>query len=471
MQFDNLWQQLDRLLSVDKNARTRTEADEITLHLKTLVASPEGRSSIVQRLQLKGPFPGKERFLRELARGLDEFRPNETDSAAKERRELLRLGVSKSSGRKIEGHWDLLWLLVDSDDPDSAEIALISLMKVLPKKQSDLRDSLASLDSWQQTRPDRGVAILEAVQSKTIPPDFVERLERALTWQKGRVHQRAVGESDHTHSKETVAAPNSSVTKSASAVIADPVDERAVRPTSIPTEKAPIVAEKPATLILPVNEKEVSGGDVIPAAREAVVKKSRTATPRNEDATRDPLEACISEVNSVITSCFRKYADRANAATEGVAQTLQDVTLLSGQCNQLSEELSSVRGELQQEIEISRESRKRVTQLEHELSLREDEMRATRNEVSKLMEAVASARQEVQQVHDRADDDIHQIKLERDHAIRTFQSELWERLKLCLAEVLNEGDVNTSLTSDDHFFRRRLREIRAVLQEMQVPPY
>ena len=169
MQFDKLWQQLDLLLSVDKNARTLAEADEIRLHLKTLVTSPEGRSSIVQRLQSKGPFPGKEKFLRELARGLDEFRPNETDSAAKERSELLRLGVSKSSARKDEGHWDLLWLLVDSEDPDSAETALNSLTKVLPKKQSDLKDSLANLDSWQKTRPDRGVAILEACLLYTSP--------------------------------------------------------------------------------------------------------------------------------------------------------------------------------------------------------------------------------------------------------------------------------------------------------------
>src|SRR5262245_30426025 len=126
MDVEELWIQLDRLLAIDKGDRTQGQAEELYVSVETLVKSSDGRRSISKRLTSGAPFPGLERFLSDLARALDRFRVEKSDLV--EFHELLRTALFKSKN-DYAGHWQLLWLLINTGDPEAAKIAITSLAK------------------------------------------------------------------------------------------------------------------------------------------------------------------------------------------------------------------------------------------------------------------------------------------------------------------------------------------------------
>lgn len=469
MEVEEIWQQLDRLLEIDKNDRTQPQAEELYACIELLVTSTDGRRSIVKRLTSGAPFPGLERFLSDLGRALDGFHPDESDPSTSEVRELLRLAIFRSNNG-FAGHWQLLWLLINTRDPDAVKLTIASLTKK-QKKPRDLVATLANLDSWKKTRADRGLAILEAARGKETTPEFSDSLERAINWQRSRIGQSAVLSPHPPRSTEGIATANPTLGSTASTVSVNNETESVIPTSSVDLRHDASTTETPVV-------------DAVQFANEAAVrpKRNRVSKPVADDdtdavtsprelASRDPLEICIAEASRLVASCFRKYAEQTNAVAKDAEQDRHQIGLLRDQYNQLSNDLEAAREQLRREAERSQEIRQRSDRLERDIAQREGELAIARTEMQKLTEQVTAARQDVQRAHDRAEDDIHHIRLERDHALRTFQSELWDRIKLCLAEVLTETATGTSPSAEQEFFRRRLREIRDTLKEMNIPPY
>jgi chromosome segregation ATPase len=135
------------------------------------------------------------------------------------------------------------------------------------------------------------------------------------------------------------------------------------------------------------------------------------------------------------------------------------------------EELTRIRAELQAQQELTREYSAKADRLEQGLKDRSHELAATRDQVRQLEQQLAEARQEIEAARRRAEDYIHEATLARDNAVLSFQATLWDRLRACLVEVLDEDPHHAGLSPDQVFFRHRLQEIRDALRELGVPPY
>jgi hypothetical protein len=169
-----------------------------------------------------------------------------------------------------------------------------------------------------------------------------------------------------------------------------------------------------------------------------------------------------------------------------LAAVTQYVTDLHGRHTEarrrLDQELSDERARHRQEAEVLREQLRlaeeaaqvrlrQLDSLEQDLARREKEQEEAREEMERLTQQAAQHRNEVEAVERRTADYIHQANLEKENALRTFQAELWNRLHLCLVEVLDGEAERANLTPDQAFFLRRLREIKEALREFRVPPY
>ena len=114
----------------------------------------------------------------------------------------------------------------------------------------------------------------------------------------------------------------------------------------------------------------------------------------------------------------------------------------------------------------------RSFELEETLADRDRRLQDSNRELDRLTLELKKSYEEVESIRRRTDDYVHLANLERDNAVRTFQADLWHRLRPSLAEILDESsDATEGLNADQLFFRRRLSEIREALREQGVPPY
>lgn len=135
------------------------------------------------------------------------------------------------------------------------------------------------------------------------------------------------------------------------------------------------------------------------------------------------------------------------------------------------EALTQPREELPAKEQRKNDFQQEENQHQHPLDDLGVELATVRDLVSQREQEIADARQEVEAAQRRAEDYIHEATLVRDNAVRSFQASLWNRLKACLVEILDEHGESAGLNPDQVFFRQRLREIRDTLRDLGVPPY
>jgi predicted nucleic acid-binding Zn-ribbon protein len=426
MSLDEDWQTVEQLVAVDRGGLTQPQAEHLRSLIRTMLNSRNGPERISRRLESKEKFKGKERFLRELARVMKLSEGEELSEQLVGFRELILLGIDKSGPKSDAGHWDFLWLY-HQVDPVMAPARILQAFEKVAGKRGDLRSELRDLDSWKKFSTEGGLALLDVAIRKCADHEQREQLENARNWQ---------------FSRKGKATPENSQVDSASSQ----------------------VSRSPETTMAssgPLPDSEVSN-----QAEESPV----AALNNGAICDTGTIDGCILEVSRVIQLHWNRLVSSQEFISQD-SQLKQEIEALRAENVLLTIELKEVQSDLKIENEHCGELRKQVTELEKQSSTRERELSAARSEIDKIVKECREAQREAQLARDRAEEYIHAANLQREDALRTFQSTLWDRLSLHLAEVIASENDDPSLNEDQRFFRRRLLEIRDSLRELRVPPY
>jgi hypothetical protein len=317
----------------------------------------------------------------------------------------------------------MLWLLHREGFINAGQMVLESLAKVARKKEA-LLQTLSKLQAWKRVIPDRIVSLLEAAKQASRDVETTERIERILPWAMGL---RSMGEKQDVRNC-------SPVMESPTGHSADRIIER---PSLVPEERTPV----PQT---------ATGFE---SSQLAVKTASQRPALRIPEVPEQALLVLLKSIENL----FTQQEERQAELRKGYAAA--------------SEEFAGIRADLQAQQELNREYAAKVDRLEQALGDRSAEIVAIRDQLLHLEQQLAEARQEVESASHRAEDYIHEATLARDNAVRSFQASLWDRLRACLIEILDDDTDHGNLSPDQVFFRHRLQEIRETLRELGVPPY
>jgi hypothetical protein len=456
MTTDDRWQQIETLLRKDRKSRTARQAEQLRAHVEELLSTPEGRKSIQDRFGDSRPFQGKGWFLNEVVRTVDGAKVKAAALTSSERQDLL-LGLLPHARPAVDAaHWNILWILLQDGHVHAGQMALESLGK-LGSRREELPRILVNAQAWQYLAKDRAAALLEAARQAARSRDEGERLERAVTWARSRTAPTQQGPGDRT-----AAVPAEPPGQSPQSIVAP--DPAAMKDGEAPSVPMPETAGR----------QEESRTDSGPPSTEERRRPGRSARgparPPAVEGERDELSECLSEVGRLIEGLQRRQGERLCQAESEAAAAKAANAQLHEQLERTVNELQAAQGRLQRETEIAEELRREKIRLEERLVEREHELASSRGEMQKLTHLLSEARQEIEAARRRAEDYIHHAGRDRDSAVRTFQSHLWEELQYYLLEVLEEEPDPPSLNEDQKMFRRRLREIKAVLRDKGVPP-
>ena len=403
---DEYWQLIEDILR--RKDRTRSHGEQLRESVADLLATPQGRDSIRDRLNGEGgKFEGRQRFVDEIVRVLESPKAADADMSPGDRLAIQETVVTRTRPKVDSAHWNMLWLLRHEGNINAGKIVLESLTKVA-KKGDDLLRSLPNLPAWKQIAPDRIVTLLEAAQQASRDVELTNRIERVLSWARNLGSTK--GNRDVDHANDTSLA------------------ERAASGSSSGTSA--------------VEQPERAAGQA-PQPRSLRV-------PRN-------LAQTLPSLLKAIENLFKEQEARH--------------TELQQARNNSTEELERLHADLQAQEGLTRKYMTRVDQLELDLKEHARELAEVCNKMRQVEHQLAEAQQEAESARHRADDYIHEATLARDNAVRSFQASLWDRLRSCLVEVLDESAQNDGLSAEQQFFRHRLQEIRDALSDLGVPPY
>ncbi len=190
------------------------------------------------------------------------------------------------------------------------------------------------------------------------------------------------------------------------------------------------------------------------------VQEDQVQTPAAPAEDAD-LSSCLAAMTQCLTGLHLRHVETRRQMERELAAERERHRLEEG----------ALREQLRLAEEVSQDRLHRVMSLEEDLARRGRELAEAHEAVGQLRQQAAQHRNELEAVERRTADYVHQANLEKENALRTFQAELWNRLHLCLVEVLNGETEPANLTPDQAFFLRRLREIKEALHEHHVPPY
>lgn len=456
MTTDERWQEIETLLRKDRKSRPARQGEQLRAHVEELLSTLEGRKSIQDRFGDSRPFQGKGWFLNEVVRTVDGAKAKAAALTSSERQDLL-LGLLPHARPMADAtHWNILWILLQDGYVHAGQTALESLGK-LGSKREELPSILANAQAWQYLPKDRAAALLEAARQAARSRDEGERLERAVTWARSRTAPAQQGPGDRAAARpaELPGQPPQSI------VGPDPAAVKDGEAPPVPTPETAGRQEEPRT-------------DSGPPSPEDRPRPGRPAhgpgRPTTVERERAELSECLTEVGRLIEGLVRRQGERLRQAESEAAAAKAANAQLHDQLERTGTELQAAQGRLQRETEIAEELRREKIRLEERLVEREHELASSRGELQKLTHLLSEARQEIEAARRRAEDYIHQAGRDRDSAVRTFQSHLWEELQYHLLEVLEEEPDPASLNEDQKMFRRRLREIKAALRDKGVPP-
>jgi DNA repair exonuclease SbcCD ATPase subunit len=456
MTNDEHWQQIEDLLKVEKKRRTKRHGEELRAHVAALLAAANGRESIRSRFSSKSGFSGKEWFVRELLRTVEQMQEKFSEIPVRERSDLLREILRQSRPKVDQPHWDTLWLLHREGQVGIGQEVVNSLDKVAPKKD-DLVRTLSGLQAWQSFPSERAAALLEAAKKSATSADAAARIDQALQWVSSRLCGVTVKPTDGelVQTASPLAIPFSTVDQTASA-----------RDGGLATCSAgETVASRPVQRQVDIDSPKIEKIGQQPAGSPTPIKE----TPAPVEAMDVP--SCVAQVSRLVESLFRRQAERVIELEQEATATRFEVAGLRDQLTIAQEKLESLQGSLQRETDIAQELRHEKVRLEGYLADRERDLAAVRSEVQKVTHQLAEMRQEIEATRRRADDYVHYAERERDSAVRTFQASLWETLQNYLIEILQGPTEESSLSADQQFFRQRLREIKDALRDAGVPPF
>jgi hypothetical protein len=456
MTNDEHWQQIEDLLKVEKKRRTKRHGEELRAHVAALLATADGRESIRGRFSSESGFSGKEWFVRELLRTVEQMQEKFAEIPARERSDLLREILRQSRPKVDQPHWDTLWLLHREEQVDIGQEVVNSLDKVAAKRD-DLVRALSTLQSWQHFPPERAVVLLQAAKQSAASANDRARIEQALQWISSRV----------------------------SIVTAKPSDGQPAQAEMPPA--APLVT---ASQTVPGGEGGLSAGPEV-RIREArpEVREEGGGSPKVEKKGRQPavspppakgtpttvempdVSSCVAQIGWLIESLFRRQVEHVKHLEHEATAARAEIARLHDQLGVTQEQFENLQGSLQRETEIAQELRHEKVRLEGYLADRERELASVRGEVQKITHQLGETRQEIEATRRRTEDYVHQAERERDSAVRTFQAKLWESLQYYLIEVLEDSPEEASLSADQQFFRQRLREIMNALRDEGIPPF
>lgn len=412
------WQLIDDVLR--KRERSRAHGGQLQESVAGLLASAEGRESIRRRLAGKGvAFEGKYKFANEVFRALENGGAALTEMSANDRLKVQEAIIEHTRPRVDQAHWNMLWLLQREGHLRAGQMVLESLAKV-SKRGDDFRRTLPALQAWQRFPPDRIVSLLDAAKRACKNAELSSRIESVLPWAANLRSKE--NESDPRSHRATVGASCDSGTVSGAEICPHE-----------PLESATALA---ATV----------GGD---GATAPVA--SKTAPPWPSESPEQTL------------------ADLCKGIQDLFKREQQNSSKLRQEQSELRDELARVHADLRIQSELTGDYVDRVRSLEQAQSESACELSAVRRDLKQLEQELAAARQERELARRRADDYIHDATLARDSAVRGFQANLWDRLRPCLVEVIDDVP-QAGLSPDQMFFRHRLQEIRDMLRELGVPP-
>jgi hypothetical protein len=481
MTTDEHWQQIEELLKVERKRRTKRHGDELRAQVAELLATAEGRESILGRFSRESGFAGKEWFLRELLRTAEQMQAKFAEIPTRERSDLLHEVLRQSKPKADQTHWDALWLLHREGPGEVGREVMNSLDKVAAKRD-DLVRTLSALQAWQNFPRERAAELLKAAKQSAVSASDASRIEQALQWVLSRVSVVTAKRSE----EQSAQAASPPAVPPAAAIQVQPAPEtrlpvRPSGPTGIqPPQREQVGAGAAKRLDKTGEQRGVASTPTkeIPAPLEAADVASRVAqftgliesffrrqmTPQTE-------EQMLHLMSWLTELFFRRQAERVRQLEQDANAGRAEVARMHHELAASQEQVGTLQGSLQRETDIAQELRHEKVRLEGYLADRERDLASARGEVQKVTHQLADARQEIEATRRRADDYIHQAERERDSAVRTFQAKLWDTMQYYLIEVLEDAPDESSLSADQQFFRQRLREIKDVLRDAGVQPF
>lgn len=456
MAIDDYWVAIETLLREDKKARTASRVDELRARVRDLLTTSEGRQSIRDRLGDSRGFPGKARLLQELVPALDAARATNLTLSLSDRQKILLDLLPHTKPAKDMVHWYILWILLKDGHLQAGQAVLESLGKIA-KKGEDLSRELPKLKGWKDFEKDKAIELLEAAVRAKPSTAERERIEGALLWARARtapVHKAAIEGSsvDNGEVGELLQQPVSASPPTASGHGA-PVGQ-----------EVPGSAEQHDALAEEAAQTSPHPGRKQPQSRSAPEQAAES------DGVPKELSTCLVELRRLVGELVHRQSQQQKQYEGEAAAAREDATQLREQRDRVRDELHTAHVRLQRETEITDELRREKIHLEEQLAEREHELATTRSEMQQVTQQLGETRHEIEAVRRRAEDYIHLAKQDRDSAVRTFQSELWEELKYYFLEVQEETSDPSLLNEDQKMLRRRLREIQETLRSRGVSP-
>ena len=125
----------------------------------------------------------------------------------------------------------------------------------------------------------------------------------------------------------------------------------------------------------------------------------------------------------------------------------------------------------------ARRAREEVEKLRVRIQEQEEELLDARRErdesmarAEELHRRIASSAAQIEAAERRADQNIHEAFRERDTAVLTFKSRLWDAIRAQLADVTDPTHGETFTNTEEEVLTTRLRIIRDTLRSEGVPP-
>jgi chromosome segregation ATPase len=228
---------------------------------------------------------------------------------------------------------------------------------------------------------------------------------------------------------------------------------------------------------LPLEEFGTVRNEAAPALQAKLEEKCRNVIRQRLDQLETQRMQVVRAQKQTATAALelaKSYLDQMEADRRRLDQEVDEIQSLKrlfGEEDERKDELARLRGELDAQKELAGEYLRKVGSVEQALNERDNELVEARGATARLEHQLAETTGEVEAARRRADDYIHEATLVRDNAVHSFQTRLWDRLRACLVEVLDEDTPHDGLSPDQVFFRHRMQEIRDALRELGVPPY
>lgn len=424
MTVEEHWQAVEAVLNASRET-PRSDERELGGHVDMLMAVPEGRERLLQKLG-SGKFKKRALLVREVARVCLTPTGTAAEQPPSERGRLAKLVLDKTFPSE-DAHWQLLSYLCQTGHIQAGPKVEETL-----KKCGRAKDELSVVlreCPWVNLPRDQGIAVLEAAKNKTRNTELRERIEKAIAVL------------DTKRSVPTLTAAGSGKTSTTASTVSPPPTSGSLQPGT----------QLASPSISPV--KQAAGDDQTSAGTAPSL-----------------LDRCLGDVTRLLSDYFQQQDKRLRASEVALSQQRDEFEAIRTANREQLEELAKLRQQLQESRELSERQVSQVLDLEASVARLTDELNVSRLRCEELAREANAARHEARDMERRTSDYVHQADLEKDTAVRTFQARLWTQLRMCLAEVL-EGDVSfDNLQPEQVLILRRLQEIKDVLRENGVAP-